>query len=59
MSNFWAPSDGKNVGVRIPLPKAGEYNAAERATEQVIQTMQFLEYSWVGTAFVAGVLGYA
>jgi hypothetical protein len=58
VKSYWAPSDGKNVGIRIPLPKAGDYNRAEQATEQLLQVLQWLEWSWVGTAFAGGVVGY-
>lgn len=56
IKNYWAPSDGKTVGVRIPLPKMQEYNVAQRQTENLLKILEWLEYSWVATAFINGML---
>lgn len=56
IKNYWAPSDGKTVGLRIPLPKLGEYNVAQKQTENLLQVLEWLEYSWVATAFINGML---
>lgn len=58
IKNYWAPGDGKTVGTRIPLPKMGSYNDAQRSTQALLQTLEYLEYSWVATSFVAGMVGY-
>ncbi|WPH04237.1 Hypothetical protein R9X50_00712600 [Acrodontium crateriforme] len=59
IANFWAPKDGKTVGMKIPLPNMGEYNKAQKATEELLQTLQWIEHSWLLTAFVSGTLGYS
>ncbi|KAK4550671.1 hypothetical protein LTR36_000250 [Oleoguttula mirabilis] len=59
IKNYWAPGDKKTVGTRIPLPNMGDYNEAQRQTEKLLQTLEYLEYSWVASSFVAGMLGYS
>lgn len=56
IKNYWAPTDGKTVGLRIPLPKMGEYNVAQKQTENLLKILEWLEYSWVTTAFINGML---
>ncbi|KAM0710908.1 hypothetical protein Q7P35_001646 [Cladosporium inversicolor] len=58
MKNYWAPKDGKTVGVRVPLPNMGKYNEAQRATEQLLEVLQWMEWSWVGASLGAGMVGY-
>jgi hypothetical protein len=58
VKNYWAPSDGKTVGVRVPLPNMGAYNDAQRATEKVLEVLQWIEWSWVGASLGAGMVGY-
>lgn len=58
MKNYWAPKDGKTVGLRVPLPNMGKYNEAQRATEELLEKLQWLEWSWVGASLGAGVIGY-
>jgi len=58
MKNYWAPSDGKTVGMRVPLPNMGQYNEAQRATEQLLEVLQWMEWSWVGASLGAGMVGY-
>jgi len=58
IKGFWANGDGKSVGTRVPLPNMEDYNRAQRATEELLQVLQWLEYSWVGAAFVRGVLAW-
>lgn len=58
MSNYWSPGDGMTIGTRVPLPGLQGYNEAQRKTEELLQILQWLEYSWVGTAMVAGIVGY-
>ncbi|KXT07238.1 hypothetical protein AC578_2332 [Pseudocercospora eumusae] len=57
IKNYWAPKDGKNI-TRVPLPKMEEYNEAERQTERLLEVLEYLEYSWVLTSFVDGMVGY-
>lgn len=59
IKNFWAPSDGKTVGMNVPLPNMEDYNQAQRATQDLLRTLEWLEYSWVGSSFVVGVLGFS
>ncbi|EMC96197.1 hypothetical protein BAUCODRAFT_70754 [Baudoinia panamericana UAMH 10762] len=59
IKNFWAPGDSKTVGTRIPLPNMEDYNEAQRRTEEVLGTLEYLEYGWVATTFIAGMLGYS
>jgi len=58
IKNFWTSGDSNTVGTRVPLPNMEDYNKAQRATEQLLQVLQFLEYSWVGTALVGGMIGW-
>lgn len=58
VKNYWAPSDGKTVGVRVPLPNMGAYNDAQRATEKMLEALQWIEWSWVGASLGAGMIGY-
>ncbi|PPJ53173.1 hypothetical protein CBER1_11727 [Cercospora berteroae] len=57
IKNYWAPKDGKNI-TRIPLPKMEDYNEAERKTERLLKVLEYLEYSWVLTSFINGMIGY-
>jgi hypothetical protein len=58
VKNYWAPSDGKIVGFKVPLPNMGAYNDAQRATEKVLEVLQWIEWSWVGASLGAGMVGY-
>nr|OQO31256.1 hypothetical protein B0A51_01007 [Rachicladosporium sp. CCFEE 5018] len=58
IASYWAPSDGKNAGTRIPVPGMSEYNEASKATEGLLQGLQWLEWSWLAAAAAGGVLGY-
>lgn len=59
IKNFWAPGDSKTVGTRLPLPNMEDYNEAQRRTEELLMTLEYLEYSWVASSFVAGMVGYS
>lgn len=56
IKSYWAPTDGKN-STRVPLPKMQDYNEAECRTENLLQVLEYLEYSWVLTSFVHGMIG--
>ena len=56
VKRYWAPKDGK-TSTRIPLPNMGDYNEAERRTENLLEIMEYLEYSWVAASFVHGLIG--
>lgn len=56
IKSYWAPKDGKN-STRVPLPQMGDYNEAERRTENLLQVLEYLEYSWVLTSLVHGIMG--
>lgn len=58
VQDYWAAGDGKTVGVRIPLPKMGDYNEAQRRTEELLKVLGWLIMSWVATSLVALVDGY-
>ncbi|GAB7365388.1 hypothetical protein MBLNU230_g6466t1 [Neophaeotheca triangularis] len=58
VAGYWAPQDGKNVGVRVPLPKMEAYNEAQKKTEDMLQVLQWLQWSWGVTSVAAGVVGY-
>ncbi|QIX01534.1 hypothetical protein AMS68_007051 [Peltaster fructicola] len=51
--SFWGPQGG----TRVPLPKMGDFNQAQRKTKEVLNVLQWLEWSWVATSFGWGVLG--
>ncbi|KAK5133354.1 hypothetical protein LTR08_007788 [Meristemomyces frigidus] len=57
IKNYWVPGDEK-TGSRIPLPNMEAYNEAQRRTEDLLQTLEYLEYSWVASSFIAGMVGY-
>ncbi|PSK46090.1 hypothetical protein C1H76_8847 [Elsinoe australis] len=50
MYNFWTE--------KAKVPMVDGYNEAIDKTKYLIVTLQYLEYSWVLTSLVAGVLGY-
>lgn len=62
IANFWAPKKdargNKDVGTQIPLPNMEDYNEAVRKTEDLLQVLEYLEYSWVLTSFFAALTGY-
>lgn len=57
MQNYWAPSDGKTVGIKLPLPNMEGYNEAQQATQNLLQMLQWLEYSWVAGTLGEGLFG--
>jgi hypothetical protein len=58
IKNYWAPSDGKTVGYKVPLPQIQDYNDAQKRTEELLKVLEYLEYTWVATSFINGMLGY-
>jgi hypothetical protein len=58
VQDYWARGDGKTVGVRVPLPKMGDYNEAQRRTEELLKVLEWLVVSWLATSLVAMVDGY-
>ncbi|KAF7846387.1 hypothetical protein BT93_L4475 [Corymbia citriodora subsp. variegata] len=50
VSNFWT--------VKAKIPLVDGYNDAISKTKELMQIMEYLEYSWVATALVSGLLGY-
>ena len=58
IKNYWVPGDKQTKGTKIPLPNMEEYNEAQRRTEELLHTLEYLEYSWVASSFIAGMLGY-
>lgn len=53
IKQFWGPQGG----TRVPLPKMGDFNHAQRKTKTVMDVLALLEYSWVATTFARGMLG--
>ena len=61
IKGYWTPNnrskDGKpDAGMRIPLPNMEDYNEALKRTEQLMEVLEYLEYSWVGTSVVAAMV---
>ncbi len=57
IKQYWNPKDlPSGGGVRLPLPNMEGYNEAQRRTDELLQTLEYLEYGWVGTSLVAGML---
>lgn len=62
LKNFWTPaqdSRGKDVGAKVPLPNMEDYNLAVQKTEDLLEVLKYLEYSWLITMVVGGVVGRA
>lgn len=57
IEKYWTNGESKSVGVRIPLPNMESYNEAQRRTQDLLQTLEYLEYGWVASSFIAGMLG--
>ncbi|KAI1866366.1 uncharacterized protein JN550_007754 [Neoarthrinium moseri] len=52
IQDFWAG------GKRVPLPKMEDYNEAQRRTEELLQVLDWLMFSWAATSLVALFKGY-
>lgn len=62
LKNFWTPtqdSRGKDVGAKVTLPNMEDYNLAVQKTEDLLEVLKYLEYSWLITMVVGGVVGRA
>ncbi|KAI0123704.1 hypothetical protein BJ170DRAFT_92258 [Xylariales sp. AK1849] len=58
IQEYWAGKDGKTVGKRVPLPKMEDYNEAQRKTEELLNVLEWLMFSWFATTLVALLGGY-
>lgn len=59
IAQFWSGSkEGKTAGARLPLPKMGDYNEAQRGTEELLKILDYLMFTWGATALVALINGY-
>lgn len=58
IKNYWAPNDGKTVGTKVPLPKLEHYNVAQKQIEELLGVLEYLEYGWLASSFVAGLMGW-
>lgn len=62
IKNYWTPhqgSDGKSKGVKVPaLPNLEDYQAAQTKTEELLQVLEYLEYAWLSSCVVGGMVGY-
>lgn len=52
IQNYWAGGKGTSVGARVPLPKMGAYNEAQRRVEQLLQVLGWLVLAWGATSLV-------
>ncbi|KAF2722144.1 hypothetical protein K431DRAFT_293786 [Polychaeton citri CBS 116435] len=59
IKSYWAPSDGKTVGFKVPMPGMQQYNEAQTKTERLLQVLEWLQYSWVVTSLAATFGGYS
>lgn len=75
IKNYWTPhkvntttttADGKtvekkrDVGVKVPaLPNLEDYQAAQKKTEDLLMALEWLEYSWLASCVVGGLVGYS
>ncbi|KAK5690684.1 hypothetical protein LTR17_025878 [Elasticomyces elasticus] len=60
IKNYWNPQDKKEGGMKVPaVSNLESYNTAQHQTEELLQTLEYLEYGWVATSFIAGMLGKA
>ncbi|KAI4858716.1 hypothetical protein F4820DRAFT_441904 [Hypoxylon rubiginosum] len=55
MRGFWAD---KTPGLKGAVPKMGDYDEAQRKTQELLNVLDFLMLTWVATFFVALVIGY-
>jgi hypothetical protein len=62
IKRFWAPTKdarGKDVGTKVPLlPSMQDYNLAVQKTEDLLAVLEYLEYSWLITSVLDGVVGW-
>ena len=66
IKNYWTPhktttADGKkkDVGIKVPaLPNLEDYQKAQKKTEDVLTALEYLEYSWLASCLIAGMVGY-
>lgn len=70
IKNYWTPhkvnttdADGKtkqkDVGVKVPaLPNLEDYQVAQNKTEDLLTALEYLEYSWLASCVVGGMVGY-
>lgn len=52
IQNYWAGGNGTSVGARVPLPKMGDYNEAQRRVEQLLKVLGWLVLAWGATSLV-------
>ncbi|KAK7950890.1 uncharacterized protein PG986_006618 [Apiospora aurea] len=45
-------------GKRVPLPKMGSYNDAQKQTEELVQVLEKLMFSWFATSVLCLLAGY-
>ena len=63
IKNFWTPQASQNgkkkdEGTKLPLPGLEDYNVAIKATENLLEMLQYLEYSWLITSLIIPLAGY-
>lgn len=62
IKNYWTPykdRQGKNSGYKVPaLPNLEDYQLAQTKTDDLLQVLEYLEYAWLGSCVVGGMVGY-
>ncbi|KAI1475191.1 hypothetical protein F4774DRAFT_397890 [Daldinia eschscholtzii] len=52
---FWV---GKTSGIKGSLPKMGDYEEAEKSTHELMNVLDLLMFSWIGTLVASIIIGY-
>lgn len=52
IQSYWAGGNGTSVGTRVPLPKMGDYNEAQRRIEKLLACLGWLVLAWGATSLV-------
>ena len=55
IKSYWTP-EGKEKGTKVPLPNMDDYNVAVKKTEDLLQVLEYLEYSWVFTSLLSSIV---
>ncbi|KAI1080583.1 hypothetical protein F5B20DRAFT_580243 [Whalleya microplaca] len=58
IQGYWAGKDDKTFGLKASLPKMGDYREAEGKTQELLQVLVWLMYSWAATSAMAFLAGY-
>lgn len=65
IKNYWTPhktsnaQGKKDVGFKVPaLPNLEDYQEAQKKTDDLLVALEYLEYSWLASCIVGGLVGY-